>query len=144
MHINQHKLQILDQHKFHILNKNREARHKLGGESTHEQQRKSVPPSFDSGKHGALTECYKKCTMSLNIAKRNSEAEGTSKSNNDKRVWRPGEGAKQLFPKQYMICKYSGGIKVKYKNTVNLKKFSSNTIFRCVIHIHNVLFTINI
>ena len=59
----------LKQHKF----QNREARRKLGGQNRHEQQRKSIPPSFDSSKHGAHTECYKKFTMGLNIAKRKSE-----------------------------------------------------------------------
>ena len=28
---------------------------------------------------------------------------------------RSGEGTKQLFPKQSLICKYSGAIKIKYK-----------------------------
>ena len=67
------KIIPLNQHKFQILNQNREARRKLGGENTHEQQSKSIPPSFDSSKHGAHTECYKKFTMGLNIAKRKSE-----------------------------------------------------------------------
>ena len=109
------KIIRLNQHKFQILNQNREARRKLGGENTHEQQSKSIPPSFDSSKHGAYAECYKKFTMCLNIAKRKSEGEGTSTSNNAKRVRRSGEGAKQLFPKHCMICKHSGAIKVKYK-----------------------------
>ena len=103
------KIIPLNQHKFQILNQNREARRKLGGENTHEQQSKSIPPSFDSSKYGAHTECYKKFTMGLNIAKRKPEGEGTSMSNNAKRVRRSGESAKQLFPKYYMICK------VKYK-----------------------------
>ena len=67
------KIIPLNQHKFQILNQNREARRKLGGENTHEQQSKSIPPSFDSSKHGAHTECYKKFTIGLNIAKRKSE-----------------------------------------------------------------------
>ena len=53
--------------------------------------------------------------MSLNIAKRKSEVEGTSTSNNAKRVRRSGEGAKQLFPKHCMICKHSGTI-VRFAN----------------------------
>ena len=109
------KIIPLNQHKFQILNQNREARRKLGGENTHEQQSKSIPPSFDSSKHGAHTECYKKFTMGLNIAKRKSEVERTSVSNNAKRVRRSGEGAKQLFSKHCMICKHSGAIKVKSK-----------------------------
>ena len=109
------KIIPLNQHKFQILNQNREARRKLGGENTHEQQSKSIPPSFDSSKHGAHTECYKKFTMGLKIAKRKSEEEGTSLSTTAKRVRRSGEGAKQLFPKHCMICKHSGAIKVKYK-----------------------------
>ena len=103
------KIIPLNQHKFQILNQNREARRKLRGENAHEQQSKSIPPSFDSSKHGAHTECYKKFTMGLNIANRKTEREGTS--NNAKRVRRSGECAKQLFPKQCMICKYSGAIK---------------------------------
>ena len=109
------KIIPLSQHKFQILNQNREARRKLGGENTHEQQSKSIPPSFDPSKHGAHTECYKKITMGLNIAKRKSEREGASTCNNTKRVRRSGEVAKQLFPKHCMICKHSGAIKVKYK-----------------------------
>ena len=109
------KIIPLNQHKFQILNQNREARHKLGGENTHEQQSESIPPSFDSSKHGAHTECYKNFTMRLNIAKRKSEGEGISTPNNIKRVRRSGEGAKQLFPKHCMICKHSGAIKVKNK-----------------------------
>ena len=105
----------LNQHKFQILNQNREARRKLDGENTHEQQSKYIPPSFDSSKHGAHTECYKKFTMGLNIAKRKSEVERTSVSNNAKTVRRSGEGAKQLFSKHCMICKHSRAIKVKYK-----------------------------
>ena len=53
------KIIPLNQHKFQILNQNREARRKLGGENTHEQQSKSIPPSFDPSKHGAHTECHK-------------------------------------------------------------------------------------
>ena len=109
------KIIPLNQHKFQILNQNREARRKLGGENTHEQQSKSVIPSFDSSKHGAHTECFKKFTMGLNIAKRNSEGEVTSTSNNAKRVRTSGEGVKQLYTKHCMICKHSGAIKVKYK-----------------------------
>ena len=112
------KIIPLNQHKFQILNQNREARRKLGGENTHEQQSKSIPPSFDSSKHGAHTECYKKFTMGLKIAKRKSEEEGTSLSTTAKRVRRSGEGAKQLFPKHCMICKHSGAIKVKYSSHV--------------------------
>ena len=109
------KIIPLNQHKFQILNQNKEARHKVGREKAHEQKCKSIPPSFDSSKHGAHTEYYKKFTMGLNIAKRKSEGRGTSTSNNAKRVRRSGEGAKQLFPRQCMICKYSGAVKVKYK-----------------------------
>ena len=98
---NTSKIIPLNQHKF----QNREARRKLGGENTHEQQRKSIPPSFDSSKHGAHTECYKKFTMGLNIAKRKSEGEEASISNNAKRVRRSREGAKHLFPKHCMIVK---------------------------------------
>ena len=101
--------------KFQVLNQNREARRKLGGENTHIQQSESIPPSFDSSKHRAHTECYKKFTISLNIAEKNSEGEGTSMSNNAKRVRRSEEDAKQLFPKHNMICKHSGAIKVKQK-----------------------------
>ena len=53
------KIIPLSQHKFQILNQNREARRKLGGENTHEQQSKSIPRSFDPSKHGAHTECHK-------------------------------------------------------------------------------------
>ena len=109
------KIIPLNQDKFQTLNQNRDARRKLGGENTHEQQSKSIPPSFDPSKHGAHTECYKKITMGLNIAKGKSEWEGASTCNNSKRVRRSGEVAKQLFPKHCMICKHSGAIKVKYK-----------------------------
>ena len=34
------------QHKFQILNQNREARRKIGGGNAHEQQGKSIPPFF--------------------------------------------------------------------------------------------------
>ena len=53
------KIIPLNQRKFQNLNRNREARHKLGGENTHEQQSKSIPSSFDPSKHGAHTECHK-------------------------------------------------------------------------------------
>ena len=109
------KIIPLNQHKIQTLNQNREARRKRGGENTHEQQSKSIPSSFDSSKHGAHTERYKKFKMGLIIAKRKSEAERTSMSNTAKRVRRSGEGAKQLFPKHCIICKHSGAIKVKYK-----------------------------
>ena len=89
------KIIPLNQHKLQILNQNREARSKLGGENTHEQQSNSIPISFDSSKHGAHTECYKKFMKGLNIAKRKSEGKGTSTSNNAKRVQRSGEGGKQ-------------------------------------------------
>ena len=52
--------------------------------------------------------------MGLNIAKRKSEGEGASTSNNAKIVRRSGEDAKQLFPKHWMICKHGGAIEVKY------------------------------
>ena len=53
---------------------------------------KSIPPSFDSSKHDAHTKCYKKFTMGLNIAKGNSEGEGTSMSNNFQSLLRECEG----------------------------------------------------
>ena len=53
--------------------------------------------------------------MGLNIAKRKSEGEGKPTSNNTKRLRRSEEDAKQLSLKQWMICKYSGAINVKYK-----------------------------
>ena len=53
--------------------------------------------------------------MGLKIAKRKSEGKGTATSNKAKRVRRSGQGGKQLFPEQCIICKYSGAIKVKYK-----------------------------
>ena len=109
------KIIPLNQHKFQILNQNREARRKLGGENTHEQQSKSILPSFDPSKHAVHTECYKTFTMGLNIAKRKSEGGGTSTSNNGKRVQGSGEVTKQLFPKRCMTCKHSGAIKLKYK-----------------------------
>ena len=71
--------------------------------------------SFDSSKHDALTELYKAFRIGLNIAKRKPEGEGTSTSNKTKKVRRSGGGAKQLFPKECTICKYSGAIKIKYK-----------------------------
>ena len=71
------KIIPLNRHKFQILNQNREARRKSGVENTHEQQSKSIPPSFHSSKHGAHSECYKRFTMGLNIAKTKSEGEGT-------------------------------------------------------------------
>ena len=70
------KIIPLNQHKLQILNQNRVARCKLGGENAHEQQSKSIPPPFDSSKHGLHAECYKKFTVGLNIATRKSEAEG--------------------------------------------------------------------
>ena len=72
---------------------------------------------FDSSKDDAHTECNKKFTMGSNIAKKKSKGEGTSTCNNTTRVKRSGEGAKQLFPKKCMICKYSGAIKIKRKNS---------------------------
>ena len=53
--------------------------------------------------------------MSSNIAKRKSEGEGTSTSNNTKRVQRSVEGAKQFFQKEWRISIYSGAIKIKYE-----------------------------
>ena len=78
------KIIQLSRHKFQILNQNREATRKLGGENTHEQQNKSIPPSFDLSKYDAHSECSKKFTMVLNIAKRKYEGEGMS--NNAKTV----------------------------------------------------------
>ena len=109
------KIIPLNRHKFQIFNQNKEARRQLGGEYAFEQQSKSIPPCFDSSKYGAHTECYKTFTMGSNKTKRKSVEEGTSTSNNTKRVQRSGEFTKQLFPKQYMICKYSGAIKIKHK-----------------------------
>ena len=76
----------LNQHKLQILNQNKEARDQLARVNAHEQQDKSLPPSFDSSKYGVHTECYKKFTMGSNIAKRKSEGEGTSTSYNTRRV----------------------------------------------------------
>ena len=84
---------IKNNSKFQILNQNKEARRQLGGKNTHEMQSKSIPPSFDSCKHGAHTECYKKFTMGSNIVKRKSEEDGILTSNSTKRVQRSGEGA---------------------------------------------------
>ena len=47
----------INQHKFQILNQNKEARRQLGGENAHEQQVKSIPLFFDSSKHSKHTEC---------------------------------------------------------------------------------------
>ena len=57
------KIIPLNQHKFQILNQNKKARRQLGLENAHEQHGKSIPPSFDSSKHGAHTKCYKKFTI---------------------------------------------------------------------------------
>ena len=70
------KIIPLNQHKLQILNQNRVARCNRGGESAHEQQSKSIPPSFDSSKHGLHAECYKRFTVGLNITTRKSEVEG--------------------------------------------------------------------
>ena len=104
------------QHKFKILNQNKEARRQLGGEYACEQQSKFIPTCFDSSEHDTLTECNKKFTMASNIARRKSERERTSTFNNTNRVQRSGEGTKKLFTKQCIICKYSGAIKIKHKN----------------------------
>ena len=82
------KIIPLNQHKFQTLNQNKEARRKLGGEYAYEQQSKFIPPCFDSSKHAARIECYKKFTISSNLAKRKSEGEGTSTLN------KPQESAK--------------------------------------------------
>ena len=109
------KIIPLNQHKFQILNQNKEARRQLGGEYAYEQQSKSIPPCFDSSKHDAHIECYKIFTMSSNKARRKSEGEGTSTLNKTKRVQRSVEIAKQLFQKEWRISIYSGAIKIKYK-----------------------------
>ena len=75
--------------------------------------------------------------MGLNIAKRKSEVEGTSTSNNAKRVRRSGEGAKQLFPKHSMICKHSGAIKVKYKKQF-LRLLTLQTSADAIVRFANV------
>ena len=64
------KIIPLNQYKFQILNQNKEARRQPGGEYTYEQQSKSIPPCFDSSKHDAHIEYYKKFTMSSDITKR--------------------------------------------------------------------------
>ena len=73
----------LNQHKFQILNQNKEV--EFGGENAHEHQSKSIPPSFSLSKYGAHAECYKKFLAS-SIAKRNYEGEGTSTFDNTKSV----------------------------------------------------------
>ena len=109
------KIIPLNQHKFQILNQNKEARRQLGGEYGYEQQSKSIPPCFDSSKHDAHIECYKQFTMSSKKARRKSEEEGTSTLNKTKRVQRSVECTKQFFPKECRISIYSGEIKIKYK-----------------------------
>ena len=104
------KIILLNQHKFQILNQNKEARRQLGGEYTYKQQSKSIPPWFDSSKHDALIECYNKFTMSSNIARRKTEGEGTSALNNTKRMQRSMDSAKRLFPKECRISIYSEDI----------------------------------
>ena len=76
---------------------------------------KSIPPCFDSSKYDAHIVCYKKFTISSNIAKRKSEGEGKPTLNNTKRMQRSGEGAKQLFPIECRISIYSGSI-VRFNN----------------------------
>ena len=76
---------------------------------------KSIPPCFDSSKYDAHIVCYKKFTISSNIAKRKSEGEGKPTLNNTKRMQRSGEGAKQLFPIECRISIDSGSIRIKYK-----------------------------
>ena len=97
------KIIPLNQHKFQILSQSKEARHQLGEfeyenariwEYSNEQQSKFILPCFDSSKHDAYIECYKKVMMSSNIAKKKSEGEGTSMVNNTNRVQRSVEGAK--------------------------------------------------
>ena len=51
--------------------------------------------------------------MGLNIVKRKSGKEGTSTANNTQIVRRSAEGAKKLFPKQCLICKYNEAIKIE-------------------------------
>ena len=58
-----------------------------------------MPPCFSPSKHDAHIQCYKKFSMSSNIANRKSDGEGTSMLSNIERVERSVEGAKQLFPK---------------------------------------------
>ena len=63
----------LSQQKIQILIQYKKARRQLGGEYVYEQQRKSIPPCFDSNKNDPHTECNKKSTMGSNIAKGMSE-----------------------------------------------------------------------
>ena len=114
------KIIPLNQHKFQILNQNKEARRQLGGEYGYEQQSKSIPSCFDSSKHDAHIECYKQFTMSWNIAKRKSEKEGTSTLNNTKRVQRSLEGTKQLFPKECRISIYIADIVPTFVDPANI------------------------
>ena len=74
------KIIPLNQHKFKILNHTKETRRKFGRQKAHDEQSKSMPPSLDSSKYNAHTECYKRITMSSNIPKSKSKAEGTSTS----------------------------------------------------------------
>ena len=111
------KIIPLNQHKFQILNQNKEARRQLGGEYGYEQQSKSIPPCFDSSKHDAHIECYKIFMMSSNKARRKSEGEGTSTLNKTKRVQRSVECAKQFFPNECRISIYSGANKIKCKKS---------------------------
>ena len=108
------KKSTLNQHRFQILNQSKEAGRQLGGENVYEEQSQSISPTFDFIKCDAHTECYKKFTVGSNIAKRKSEGKGTSTPNNTKKLRRSGEGAKQLSPKQCMICKYRGAIKISF------------------------------
>ena len=99
------KIIPLNQYKFQILNQNKEARRQPGGEYTYEQQSKSIPPCFDSSKHDAHIEYYKKFTMSSDITKRKSEGEGTSMLKSTKRVQRSVECAKQLNTRNFShVC----------------------------------------
>ena len=58
---------------------------------------KSIPPCFDSSKYDAHIVCYKKFTISSNIAKRKSEGEGKPTLNNTKRMQRSGGRCKTII-----------------------------------------------
>ena len=98
----------------------KEARGKLGGQYAYEQQSKSIPLCFNSSKHDAHIERYKKFMMSSNIAKTKSEGEGTSTLNNTKRMQRSLEGAKQLFPKECRIFIYSAETVPRFVDPANI------------------------
>ena len=101
-----------NQHKFRILNQNKEARCQLGGDYAYEQQSKSVPSCFDSSKYDAHIEYYKKFTV-YDEFKHGQEKAWKGRNIN---VQQHQESAKQLFPRECGISRYNGAMKYKYNN----------------------------